>query len=256
MLQHGLPALYAVLLWWVSTGLILHLVGLRRGTFGWSMAAATVLLAMALLGLHATRDGTGVASAYLGFTFALLAWGWIEIAFLTGRITGPRRIALSEDARGWPRLRAALAAILWHELAILALGAAVLAISWHADNLVGAWTFLVLWVMRTSAKINLFLGVRNLGEAFLPDHLRYLRSYFRRRPMNPLLPVSVVLSSAACLMVFAAAAAAEPFGAAGLTLIGTLLALAVLEHLFMVLPIPPEALWRWGLRSRATQPLS
>jgi hypothetical protein len=29
------------------------------------------------------------------------------------------------------------------------------------------------------------------------------------------------------------------------------MALAVLEHWFMVLPLPFEALWRWGLRSRA-----
>ena len=28
--------------------------------------------------------------------------------------------------------------------------------------------------MRTSAKLNLFLGVRNLSEEFLPPHLAYL----------------------------------------------------------------------------------
>ena len=33
--------------------------------------------------------------------------------------------------------------------------------------------------MRQSAKLNLFLGVRNLGVEFLPQHLRYLQSFFR-----------------------------------------------------------------------------
>ena len=30
--------------------------------------------------------------------------------------------------------------------------------------------------------------------------------------------------------------------------------LAVLEHWFLVLPLPSEALWSWGLRSRASAP--
>ncbi len=250
MLQHGLPALYAVFIWWFSTGLILHLDGLRRETFRTSMAGATVVLLAALSGLWWVADDASVAGAYLGFTCALLAWGWIELAFLTGWVTGPRRGPLPKGLSGRARARAALEAVLWHELAILALGGAILALSWGGANPVGLWTFLVLWVMRSSAKLNVFLGVRNLGEAFLPEHLRYLQTYFARRPMNPLLPFAVILSTLACALILGAAAGAEPGRAVGLTLVGALLALAVVEHMFMVLPIPAEALWRWGLRSR------
>jgi putative photosynthetic complex assembly protein 2 len=57
-------------------------------------------------------------------------------------------------------------AILWHELGILAVGLVIVAITWNAPNQVGTGTFVVLWVMRTSAKLNLFLGVRNLSEEF------------------------------------------------------------------------------------------
>ena len=35
-------------------------------------------------------------------------------------------------------------------------------------NQVATWTFALLWVMRLSAKFNLFLGVRNRGEEFGP----------------------------------------------------------------------------------------
>ena len=49
--------------------------------------------------------------------------------------------------------------------------------------------------MRESAKLNLFLGVRNLSEEFLPAHLAYLQSYFRRRSMNMLFPFSVTVST-------------------------------------------------------------
>ncbi|MGQ3058344.1 MAG: DUF3623 family protein, partial [Nevskia sp.] len=38
--------------------------------------------------------------------------------------------------------------------------------------------------------------------------------------------------------------------AVSLGFLATLLSLAVLEHWFLVLPIPADALWRWGLSSR------
>ena len=39
----------------------------------------------------------------------------------------------------------------------------------------------------------------------------------------------------------------------GLMLVSTMLALAILEHFLLVLPLPSTALWRWALRSRTTQ---
>ena len=38
---------------------------------------------------------------------------------------------------------------------------------------------------------------------------------------------------------------------AGAMLPAALLGLAILEHAFMVLPVPATALWHWGLRSRS-----
>ena len=49
-----------------------------------------------------------------------------------------------------------------------------------------------------------------------------------------------------------AAAAAGSADAVGLALVGTLLSLAILEHLFLVIPLPFDALWKWGLRSRVS----
>ena len=50
--------------------------------------------------------------------------------------------------------------------------------------------------------MNVFLGVRNLNESFLPEHLRYLHSYFRSRPINALFPSAVLASTAAAAMVW------------------------------------------------------
>jgi putative photosynthetic complex assembly protein 2 len=121
---------------------------------------------------------------------------------------------------------------------------------------VGLWTYLVLWGMRQSAKVNVFLGVRNLGESFLPEHLKYLGTYFQRRPMNVLFPFSVTLGTGAAALVWwqlLVDGGGSPFQRAGLALTGTMLALGALEHWLLVLPLPTEALWRWGLRSHAGQ---
>jgi len=252
MAPYAAAVAYTLLMWWVSTGAILYLDGLPRTTYRWSMTGATVVLAGALYGLAHTANDTSVTGAYAAFTCAVLVWGWQEIAFLLGFVTGPRRAPCPAGLRGWRRAGAALQTILHHELALLALAAAVAALTWNGANPVGIGTFAVLWAMRQSAKLNLFLGVRNLGEAFLPEHLRYLASYFARKAMNPLFPLSIVGSTLAAALVWQRALAddAAAGAAVGDALVGTLLVAAILEHAFMVLPLPMDALWRWGLRSR------
>jgi putative photosynthetic complex assembly protein 2 len=113
-------------------------------------------------------------------------------------------------------------------------------------------TFAVLWVMRISAKLNVFLGVRNLSIEFLPPHLAYLASFFRKRAMNLLFPLSVTASTVVAAWMVLEALAAPPGGAyaTGQLLVVTLLVLAILEHWLMVLPFNPTALWRWAMRDR------
>ena len=252
MTAYVAPVLYTLFVWWFSTGAILYLDGLPRRTFPWTMRGATVVLAAAFYGLIATRHDVSVAGTYIAFTCAVAVWGWQEVGFLLGYVTGPRRVPCPPDAIGWRRLGYALQTILHHEMATAVLAAVLVVCVGDGDNRVGVWTYIVLWSMRQSAKLNLFLGVRNLGEKLLPDHLRYFASYFARKPMNALFPFSLLASAIVATYVWRQAATAEPGSgaAAGSALVGTLLVLAILEHLFMVLPLPTDALWRWGLRSR------
>jgi putative photosynthetic complex assembly protein 2 len=253
MAEFGLPALFTLFLWWFSTGLIIYLDGLRRATFRWTMLGATTLLAVGLFGLHALARETSAAGAWLGFICGVLCWAWIEVAFLTGMVTGPRRTAIPPTLRGWPRLRAALGALLWHELAIIGMAGLIAVITAGAENRIGLWTFLAFWIMRQSAKLNVYLGVRNLSESFLPDHLRYLESFFTRRSMNMLFPFSFLAGCIASVLLVLAAMSpdASRHEAVGFTLLATLVGLGLLEHVFMVLPVPADALWRWGLASRS-----
>jgi putative photosynthetic complex assembly protein 2 len=252
-MQHGWPALYTLLLWWFSTGVILYLNGLPRVTHKWTMALATVMLGVALLGVAESASDTRVTGAYLAFTAALTVWGWKELGFLLGFITGPRRLACPPGARGWRRVGLAVMAILYHELALLVLGGIIAVLTWRQPNQLALWTFGVLWLMRLSAKLNVFLGVRNLNEQFLPEHLRYMHTYFRQRPGNGLFPVSVIVITALSAMAWHSAVATsfDLFEATAYSFVAMLLSLALLEHWFMVLPLPSEKLWDWGMRSRA-----
>lgn len=253
---HLLPIAYTLFVWWFSTGAILYLNGLPRWTHPWTMLFATVLLGIALVGLGATRDDVRVTGAYLAFTCSLLVWAWQEITFLLGYVTGPRRTPCPDGSSGWRRAGFALQTLLHHELALIVLGLAVFAITWGGTNPTGLATFMIFWVMRQSAKLNVFLGVRNFSEEFLPPHLKYLQTYFKRARMNGLFPISVAASSWLAVLLWQAATAhgISVFEATALTFSGTLLSLAILEHWFMVLPLPSQALWNWGLRSRSTGP--
>ena len=76
---------------------------------------------------------------------------------------------------------------LWHELAIVVAAVAIVWLTWGGANQVGAWTFLMLLGMKLSAKLNVFLGVRNLNEEFLPEHLSFLKSYLAEEADEPAL---------------------------------------------------------------------
>lgn len=246
------PLAYALFVWWFSTGVILVLNGLPPRTFKFTLAAATVVCGASLIGLAVSSAHSTVASAYCAFTCALLVWAWQEIAFLLGWVTGPRREACPAGLRGWPRAWVALQTLLYHEAALLVLAGAVLAVTWQQPNQTGWWTFAVLWAMRQSAKLNVFLGVRNLSESFLPPHLKYLGSYFARKPMNPLLPVSVLVSAVGVglMLQWLLASPRSAFDTVSVLLVASLLGLAAVEHLFMVLPLSLEGLWSSVLSAR------
>jgi len=214
--------LYTVFVWWFSTGAILWLDRLPRATYRWSLLAATGVAAAAGVGLAASLGRATPAGAVMGFTCALALWGWHELAAST---------------------------LIYHEIALAGTAAVLLAVSSGRPNKVAAWTFLVLLVCRLSAKLNLFLGVPHFTDSVLPEQLQHLKSYLAKRPMNPLFPASILGGGAlaACAAWRALAADATPYQASASALIFALTALALIEHAFMVLPLPDAALWTWAL---------
>lgn len=260
MSSYLLAVSVALVGWWLSTGVILYLNLLPRRSHPWSVLgfAALALGSLALLPEIAQTQTT--AAAILGFAVALAVWGALEISYLMGFLTGSNSQPCPERVTGWRRFRLAVATSIHHEIAVIACGIAILVLSWGAPNQVAAGTFLTLWLMRWSAKLNLYLGVSNFNEHWLPERNRYLVSYMRTRAMNWLFPFSVgAATTIATVLALAAAGADSAVERLALSLVCTLLVLAILEHWFLVLPVRDSALWQWaisaaaGVRARAGQ---
>jgi putative photosynthetic complex assembly protein 2 len=242
-----LAIVVCLLVWWVSTGLILRAVATSRAGERWVFLGATVGLFVGLYGTTVTTQMSSVAGAYLGFGSALLIWAWQEVAFLLGVVTGPNRQPCP-SVKGWPRFWLAFKTVAYQELALLALAVAVVLPAWDSPNQTAAGTYLVLWLMRLSAKLNIYLGVKNFYESFLPSRLHYLLTYFKRRRFNPLFPLSILVSSltAAWIWMPAFDHTTPLHLAAGASLVGSMLVLAILEHGLLMAPGDPAGLWRWA----------
>jgi putative photosynthetic complex assembly protein 2 len=243
MTRYLYPILYALALWWASTGAIILLYRLPRRTYALSFGAATLVLLACLFGLYAARDDTSLLGAYLAFTCGTLVWGWQLTGFYMGFVVGPPLEPAGAGYGERVRFTRAVRASLHHELAALAGVPLTFALVWGGSNQLGAWVYLMLWLMHLAAKLNVFFGARNFNEALLPEHLRFLGEFFRQRPMNLFFPVSVTLAIAATALVFRRALDpdATEFGAIGGVFIGFLALLGLLEIWLLMVPPAGEA---------------
>jgi putative photosynthetic complex assembly protein 2 len=245
MTAHALPLLYVVMLWFISTALVVALDHRARAQTVLTFAGAAACAALAVIGLLA--PSTDAFAAYASFAAALVIWGWHELSFLTGAVTGPRRDPLPEVATGWTRFRLSAATVIHHELALFVTLILLVIVSRGLPNQTGAAAFAILFVMRLSTKFNIFLGVPNFSSDILPPRLAYLKSYFRTRRFNPLMPFSLLAGTVLTWWLGSTALATPGDAAIGYTLLAAIAALGVIEHLFLVLPIGDTALWRWAI---------
>ncbi|MEM8577000.1 MAG: putative photosynthetic complex assembly protein PuhE [Pseudomonadota bacterium] len=247
-----IAAIIALFVWWFSTGAILMAVKYadqagpvaRQNT----VLAGVPLLALGIYGVWWSLPQETILGVYVAFLSALMIWGWIELTFLTGIITGPNPYALPDGEPEWARFVRAWGTLAYHEMLLVAALIGLFIVGWDAANTFAMWTFAVLFFARISAKLNLFFGVPRIHVDFLPDALAHLPSHFRIRPMNWLFPLSVTaLTFAASCWLERLYAADTPGAITGFALLSALTGLALVEHWVMVLPVPDEKLWRWML---------
>jgi putative photosynthetic complex assembly protein 2 len=244
------PVAFAVFSWWIGTGLVFIAERLVRGHAQSAIATIIVSGAVSLFCVLQSSLTTEPWGAYLGFAGSIGLWGALELSFLSGLVTGPRHAASPPGTGMGKRFGQAVMALLYHELALIICGLVVVAICWKQPNPTAACTYTLLWIMRESAKLNLFLGVRNTAVELLPKRLAHLASYFGTRKLNALLPVSIAGAAIAdaVLVRQAVSAVVSPQQNVAGFLLATLLGLAIIEHIVLVLPIRADALWIWATR--------
>ncbi len=249
----------AIFLWWFFTGMILLAVRWadRQGkpAHGMVVLAGVPVLALGVAGVITSLPGDNVAAVYAGFLGALAVWGWIELAFLAGVVTGPEMRPCPPGLMGAARFWRAWNTVSHHEL-LLTLGLfGLVMMSAGAENQVALWTYLVLYIARVSAKLNLFFGVPRINLEFVPGQLSHLKGYFRQGPVTPLFPASItVLTFATGCFIERLITSTDPVSVAAFTLLTALSALALLEHWLMVVPLPDAKLWRWMLPATPNTP--
>ena len=253
-----LAALVTLFTWWFSTGVILWRVRVAdNGTAQDHLNS--VIMGLPLLGIGAAAGWASLTDLssngiYLAFVAALALWGWIELAFLSGVITGPNRRPCPPRASQSDRFWRAVGTIAWHELSLILTLAALGLASVNAANPFAFGTFALLFVARISAKLNLFLGVPRINTQFLPRPLAHLPSHFRIGRITAFFPISVsALTVLSALLLERTVNVAHSGLSVGYALLTCLSLLAVLEHWFMVLPLPDEKLWRWMMPAAKPQ---
>jgi len=245
-------AAIAMFAWWFFTGIILWRVRVAdngdRDAHVMSVLLGFPVFAGGVALAHFSLADPSANGTYMGFLAALALWGWIELAFLSGVITGPNREPCPPFAAQSDRFWRAVGTIAWHELALIATLVGLGWVSLSAENPFAFYTFALLFAARISAKFNLFLGVPRINTQFLPRPLRHLPSHFRFARLNALFPLSVSVLTVATALLLERTLNSDMVGeTTGFALLTCLCALALLEHWFMVLPLPDEKLWRWML---------
>lgn len=248
---HIVPFIVTVMVWFIATGLVAWADNRPRATFSRSQMVGSISGIAGLVVILIASLSAEVWAVYIGFIGALMVWGWHEISFLTGAAAGPRRGPADPALTGLARFRQAAATVMHHEVALALTALLLISLSWDVPNQIGATVFVLMFAMRLTSKINLFVGVPNSSVEMLPDHLAYLKTYFGPNRMTLLLAISMI-GIAAVATWFATLALAAPAGSAemvGASLLFTLSLLGVIEHLFLSLPFRDGMLWGWALPS-------
>lgn len=247
---HIVPFIVTVLIWFVATGLVAWADNRDRATFPRSMLIGGIGGILGLVVILVASQSVSAVAAYVAFVGALMVWGWHEIGFLTGAAAGPRREPASPGVRGMERFRQASLTVIHHEIALALTALLLISLSWNLPNQIGATVFVMLFFLRLSAKINMFIGVPNSTAEMLPPHLAYLKTYFGPNKMTVLLTASIVAILGVSAW-FGSLALAAPLGSAemvGASLLTTLCFLGALEHAFLALPFRDGMLWGWAFR--------
>jgi putative photosynthetic complex assembly protein 2 len=246
---------FVLFLWWFLTGIILYTA--KRLDLGDSKTRFTVVLVTLPLFFCAwyfyfhCLDGMSYAEIFCSFMASLFIWGWVELTFLTGVVAGIPLLEKQEIDRGSERERFinGFRSIALNECLLISCLFLMAILSIGKLNNFGLTTFLILYVARVSAKLNLFFGVPYINLHFLTAPLKHIATFCRVAPIGFFFIASTIMLGLMFLFLVGFVIYSESMSELqfGYLLLSTLAGLAILEHLFMALPIKDATLWNWLL---------
>ena len=242
--------LVVVAVWWLGTGIVLRL---QQRLIPTNLSTSVGIIFIACLGfgvLLLTRQNLSWISIISGFISAVVVWGCIELSYYLGRIAGTHQSICPPSITTWARFKLALGTSIWHELLVTGLGLLLILLFYKASNTVGLYTYMVLWLMRWSAKLNLFLGVPNFNTSWIPARLAYISSYIRTGTITPFFFISILSAS---FVVFQLLSKSTQVGIEQPLIYiipAILLILAIVEHVFMLLPFQEVKMWNRVFNSK------
>ena len=252
-----LAIIFTIFIWWFSTGIILYAI--RRVDYSSKISHkaftfyCTPLLLIGMVGFIWTLNGSSTLDIYLSFVSSLFIWGWFEIAFLSGVITGKNKKKCDNKTMGWERFNLAWNTINYSELSLLVVTVIMYFLVKDSLNFFGFLTFVTLYLARVSAKINFFVGVPYINFEFFPKPIAHMKSFFKIKP-----PSFFWIISAAIMLYLVILWGQNAFNEnfdqhikIGFLLISSLTFLALFEHLCMVIPLTETRLWLWMLPKKS-----
>ena len=196
--------LIAVFLWWLMTGLALMSVHQSRRTQCIIFMLTTLSMGGALFLVEPNAALATTSATIAGFAMGLGIWGWLELSYLMGYITGPVKesATVSQSYSQVRRFQQALGTTIYHELLVVAVVGGVCVLGAGLPNPTIQNTLAVLWLMRWSTKLNLFFGVRHFNSEWLPAHMRYITSFFGPDKNNWFTLLSTLLAAYCTYLLF------------------------------------------------------
>lgn len=253
-MSSGLGISLTLLAWWVGTGAVFLAARGSARRRRWAFLLATGGLGGVLTLLPTVSQLEGISGVLAALFAGFGAWAWVELSFYSGYVTGPSRRLPPEGASLGVRFRHALAACLWHELAIPVLGVGIWLLS-PGGNGWALWIYLTFWALHEVARINVLVGVPHPFAELLPPHLAHLKPYLEPRPWGwPLVVTLAGHVAAGAALVSGAMGAAGTGEMLGWTALAALVALGWVEHLVLMFPIPLQRLWSAVGMARLPEP--
>lgn len=177
--MHYLIAIsYAIILWWVSTGIIIILYRQARWTYDATFGGLSVVAAACAAMLVLLRHNTDTWAVYASFSAGTVVWGWNLASYYTGFITGQRIVLPELPLTNRQRFIYAVRSTIHHEIVSLCVIVGAVWFMQDASNRTGFVTILLFYVLHLLAKLNIYFGVHNFSGAWLPAHLSYITAFF------------------------------------------------------------------------------